>query len=228
MAILIPLSREGLFAITDEDMEQSLSRHLWTSNKGYACRMDYSGPKPKIIYMARLIMDAPDGVEVDHRNGKPLDCRRENLRFATPVQNAQNRKLYSHNTSGYKGVVWVKSVRRWKAVIGKDGKQEHLGYFETPREASDAYQKAATEHFGEFQRDAAPVSEPIITKVCSRPATTAANTSGLHGISFDNGRKRWLAYIRMDKKTIRLGRFKTQEAAVSARANALSEHPTAT
>lgn len=216
MATLIPLT-QNLFAIVDDEMEQSLSQHRWCVNRGYACRMDYSnGGKGRLIYMARAIMDAPDGADVDHVNGNPLDNRRINLRLATDSQNAKNR-LFRRNSSGYCGVVWVKRIGRWQAAITANGKRMHLGYFDTPKAASDVYQKAATEHFGEFKTCAVIVPEPVITKTACRPPLTAKNTSGINGVSFDNGRQRWLAYVRVDNKTIRLGRFKTQEEAIAAR-----------
>jgi hypothetical protein len=223
MAILIPLTRNQ-FAIVDEDMEKSLSAHRWCVNKGYARRSDYSTGAPVVIYMAVAIMNPPDGSEVDHRNGNPLDNRRENLRITTPVGNGRNKGPSSRNTSGFCGVAWVKRLKRWQAQIGVSGKSIHLGYFKSAKAASSAYQKAAAEHFGEFKRDAATVSDPVITKIAERPAVTKKNTSGVNGVSFDNGRQRWLAQIRVGKKTVRIGRFTTKEAAVAARDEALARN----
>lgn len=225
MAILIPLT-QNKFAIVDEDMEQSLSTHRWCVNNGYARRADYSTGSPVAIFMAVAIMNPPAGTEVDHINGNPLDNRRENLRIVTPQNNARN-KVHRKNSSGYTGVTWVKRINRWQATITVNNKTLNLGYFDIPRDASDAYQKAAAEHFGEFRRDAVTVSDPVITRTAQRPAVTAGNTSGHHGISFDNERKSWIVQLRDGKKTDRIGRFKTLEAAIAARDETLTIRATA-
>ena len=48
------------------------------------------------------------------------------------------------NTSGYTGVSWYKTNKKWAAHINLfgEGKLKHLGYFFTPEEASQSYQQA--------------------------------------------------------------------------------------
>lgn len=89
---------------------------------------------------------------VDHINGDGLDNRRANLRPATPSQNSANRGPASNNTSGYKGVSLYRRTGRWRASVGIDGAQHHLGYFTEPIDAARAYDAAALHHFGEFAR----------------------------------------------------------------------------
>lgn len=40
------------------------------------------------------------------------------------------------------GVTWTKSVSKWRAQIKRNGKQEHLGYFEHHEDAVDARRRA--------------------------------------------------------------------------------------
>jgi len=87
-------------------------------------------------------------VEVDHKNGDPLDNRRQNLRLCTHAQNQHNTGLSCVNTSGFKGV--SKRGKRWKAQIRINGKQTYLGTYDTPEEAGAAYDAAALKVQGEF------------------------------------------------------------------------------
>lgn len=58
----------------------------------------------------------------DHINRNPLDNRRENLdNNASKGIQSQNRGLQTNNTSGCKGVHWVKKDKRWIAQIKKEG-----------------------------------------------------------------------------------------------------------
>src|ERR1700724_777328 len=54
------------------------------------------------------------GAETDHRNGDKTDNRFCNLRPATKAENGRNRAIYKSNTSGFKGVTWDASSRKWK------------------------------------------------------------------------------------------------------------------
>jgi hypothetical protein len=87
---------------------------------------------------------------IDHINGIPGDDRWANLRAATQSQNLANMRKSSRNTSGFKGVFWHSGARKWRARL----KSIHLGYFDCPAAAHEAYMRAAREHFGEFARSA--------------------------------------------------------------------------
>lgn len=93
----------------------------------------------------------PDGI-IDHRDGNPLNNRIKNLRPATPVESSINRKTQSNNTSGFKGVYFHKQNQRWQARITIGRKTRSLGLFDTPEEASAAYQSASITVHGDFAR----------------------------------------------------------------------------
>jgi hypothetical protein len=91
---------------------------------------------------------------IDHRNGVNGDNRWGNLREATQSQNSCNRGLRSDNTSGAKGVRWLKSSGKWIADITLKGKRRHLGLFESFELAVEFRQLAADMLHGEFARHA--------------------------------------------------------------------------
>lgn len=151
--IEIPLRRgDGVVALVDADdlgLVRDFSWHL--HDNGYASADARLPDGRRRLYMHRLILQLTlDGLEVDHINRDRLDNRRSNLRAATRTQQARNTSLRSNNTSGYKGVSRAKGAR-WQAHIRIDGRSISLGSgFITARAAAAAYDKAATEAFGEF------------------------------------------------------------------------------
>ena len=51
------------------------------------------------------------------------------------------------NVSGFKGVRWHKAGKAWQGRIKIDGKERHLGLFDTPEEAAVAYQEVERKAF---------------------------------------------------------------------------------
>ena len=87
---------------------------------------------------------------VDHINRNCLDNRIENLRAADPSSNSSNRKVFSNNTSGHKGVSWDKGKNRWIAYVDVKRKRKHLGYFTGLEEAASAAVAARDHWHGVF------------------------------------------------------------------------------
>lgn len=102
------------------------------------------------LRMHRVLLDAPDGMLVDHVNGNGLDNRRSNLRLCTQQENQRNRQHGLGVHSRFRGVTLHTKSGRWQAQIKVDGKSLYLGLFDDEREAARAYDAAAREHFGEF------------------------------------------------------------------------------
>lgn len=90
--------------------------------------------------------------QIDHINGDPSDNRWSNLRLATQSQNKANGRKYKSNKSGFKGISWNCSFKKWNAAIQVDGKQKHLGRYKNIADALNAYKEASERYFGEFSR----------------------------------------------------------------------------
>ena len=51
-------------------------------------------------------------------------------------------KKAKRNLSGLKGATWNDQRKKWRARLGNKGKYLHLGYFDTPELAHEAYLNA--------------------------------------------------------------------------------------
>lgn len=144
----IPLTK-GKYAFVDDADFAFLSQWKWFLGNGCVCRDegDNRGQKKRQrFYMHREILNAPAGMEVDHKNRDFLDNQRGNLRLANSSQNKMNRKKRSDSGSKFKGVRWLKNRSQWTARI----KTKTIGYFNSELYAAMAYDLWAKELFGEF------------------------------------------------------------------------------
>ena len=66
---------------------------------------------------------------VDHIDGDKLNNRIENLRAATKSQNCMNQKISTRNTSGTKGVMWLKREQKWLVALRVNSILHSFGYF---------------------------------------------------------------------------------------------------
>lgn len=150
----IPLTQGKVALVDDEDFDY-LSQWKWCANKNwhtfYARRAIYD-PQQKAIYMHRSLLNAPDGVEIDHIDGNGLNNTRCNLRLCTRRQNRINSNKRNNTSSKYKGVSWSKDAQKWHASISLNGARKCLGFFPSEDEAALAYNWAAIGIHGRFAR----------------------------------------------------------------------------
>jgi hypothetical protein len=122
-------------------------------NNGYT-RLMY---KYKRYMLHRLVYEyhfgkINDNLIIDHIDGNKQNNLIENLRVATYAQNQMNRKTNLNNKLKIKGVYYHKQHNKYHARIQINNSKKHLGYFDSLEEASQAYQTAAKELFGEFYK----------------------------------------------------------------------------
>ena len=149
----IPLTQGQIAIIDDKDFER-VGKFKWCAGRVrddyYAIRdIRLKGGKKMRVSMARFILNAPAGLQVDHINHHTLDNQRRNLRLCTASQNHQNQKP-SGGTSKYKGVSWHRRYKNWQAQCCQKGRRIYLGSFNDEKEAAMAYDKFASAHLGRF------------------------------------------------------------------------------
>jgi hypothetical protein len=150
---------QGYSTVIDAE-DKDLARHRWRAiSRSRSCYLPVAGRHGGhgvLALLHREVLGRAIGRPllptemVDHIDGNPLNNRRSNLRLATHADNMKNRRKHSNNKSGFKGVRQRKNRPGWVAEIRVDGKYTHLGTFDTPELAHEAYCKAAEKHHGEF------------------------------------------------------------------------------
>lgn len=135
--------------VDDDDFEKLNLMGQWLLHQNKTNKYAVLAGHNKLA-MHNVILPPPIGLEVDHINRNGLDNQKSNLRHATRSQNNMNKDLNKNNTSGFKGVSWMERLKKFRAYVVKDYKQETIGYYKTAGEAAIAYNKRAKELYGEF------------------------------------------------------------------------------
>lgn len=118
-----------MILLDDEDFEKYGHLRWYLSGGKYAARK--SGRR--IVYLHRIIMDAPEGMVVDHRNHNTLDCRKQNLRICTQEENCRN-------TPKCRGYYFDKWAKRFNVQY----RGKYFGRYQTEKEAQRAYRLASS------------------------------------------------------------------------------------
>jgi hypothetical protein len=143
-------------SVDDIDYEKliELKWHIDKKRKTFYAATDRADRTVKrhTDYMHRIILNTPLGMQVDHKDGNGLNNQRANIRNVTHAQNQRNKGKCRNNTSGYKGVSWSKSNKKWQAQIKFNAKYIHIGHFSTKLAAYEAYCAKCVELHGNFAK----------------------------------------------------------------------------
>lgn len=106
--------------------------HSWGCNKSGAIRCFKNKENLSITW---LIKGRPeDGFYWDYKDRDGHDNQKHNLRLATRNQNAQNKRIQVNNTSGLKGVTFVKKTQKWMVRIQTNKERKLVGFYSSKEE----------------------------------------------------------------------------------------------
>ena len=108
--------------LMDQEDEKGFLEFEWSINNSGYVTCSYGS-------FHVLIMNPPNGFEIDHIDRNKLNCKKENLRIVTHSQNHFNTPVRKDNTSKVKGVTWRRDTQTWQAQIMVRGRNIHLGTF---------------------------------------------------------------------------------------------------
>jgi hypothetical protein len=142
--------KNGKEFLFDKEDYEKIRQHKWYENYDGYVFTKINGVK---IFLHRFVLNmqphSGDGIVVDHIDHNKMDNRKSNLRTATISQNKMNNTGYQ-NTSGFIGVGWHKSLKKYFVRISINKVETHVGYFEDIKDAVKARLMAEKEHYGEF------------------------------------------------------------------------------
>ena len=137
--------------LSKEDYDKINGKSLCCLSSGYVMIWD-----KKVKYLHRWLFDLgqDDKRVVDHIDGNKLNCTRDNLRLCSVSENMHNRNKIGKNgltASKYKGVVKNKDYpNKWMATCRKDNKVYRIGFYDTEKEAAEAYNNKVKELYKGF------------------------------------------------------------------------------
>jgi hypothetical protein len=155
---------ETMIDIADLPAVQAAGR--WRSQWDRHTRSYYVRQSRHFVLLHRFLLDAPEGMVVDHRNHDTLDNRRANIWVCTHRDNLLNCRPYRRRglvaedhlkdrmaqmnrarptraASGVRNVYWCKDHAKWRVTAFVDGRKVHVGYFTSIEEAQAASERCA-------------------------------------------------------------------------------------
>ncbi len=130
-------SRKTLFV--DDKLHETLEKKgvinkIRVHSSGHAIFMEHG----KAQYIHQIAVKKKEGEIIIPKNGNKLNCLSSNLKHVP--RNYFAKRNHYDNKTGFRGV--TPDGNMFKAQISINGKVSHIGNFDTPEEAHEAYLEA--------------------------------------------------------------------------------------
>ena len=145
-AYIVLCNKEGMEVArtkVDINIVDNIKNIKWRWDKDKRVYNDSAGHMHRYIYTLTY-GDIPDDIVIDHKDRDPLNNTIDNLRLATPAQNAQNRSIRKDNKTGVSNVYKDKN----KYVVKFKGVK--YGRYDTLEEAKEVARRVSIDLYGEY------------------------------------------------------------------------------
>ncbi|MFD0587626.1 hypothetical protein ACFQZE_06400 [Paenibacillus sp. GCM10027627] len=206
----------GEICLVDDEDYDYLNQWTWREDCGYAVRITTVNGERMKIRMHRILMNCPDDLEVDHKQRKRLDNRKERLRICTSQENSFNvGKVNPEDaTSIYKGVSKRERVGEtgWRMRVTRDDYSTYVDMnFNNEIAAANAYNYFAIKLHGEFAvLNDCPFMAMELWETFKTSKKKAEINSKYIGVGWNKKRRKWRAYAFKDGKQVHIGYFETE------------------
>ena len=78
---------------------------------------------------------------VDHIDGDISNNHVSNLKWTSECHSKREVSQRVNNSSGYRGVAWCNHANKWRVQKFIEGKQRHVGYFDTKEDGAKAFDR---------------------------------------------------------------------------------------
>lgn len=199
--------------IDTEDLERLMAIPIrWNSDSthGYIRGTLPKSMGKKRLRLHRFLVEAPDGLVVDHINHNILDNRKSNLRIVTAAINSQNRKGAStRNKTGHLCVTRNENGKGFQVRV----KRKYLGTFDNLNQAIEVATFARATIFP-FSKEAKLISpEAKMVNPIIRSSARKRTKKHIPCINWHSKYNRWQVRITENGKRKHLGWFKEKQEA---------------
>ena len=125
----------------DKEDYGKIKDYCWHERRGYI--------SSKNCEMHRIILGVKEPNEqIDHKNRKRNDNRKENLRIVSPLENAINHSKRKDNVSGISGVFWNPINKRWRVYLYYKKQSINIGSYFRKEDAIKKRLEAELKYYG--------------------------------------------------------------------------------
>lgn len=192
------LAKDEIYMVDNRSKKWEVKKHWFDKSCGYD-KINIGDKDYKLhrviykIYNPNWDIDfEPHKNQIDHKDRNKTNNKIYNLKLATHQQNQFNKDV--------KGCTFIKETGKWRSRIYRDKTPIHLGYFDTEKEAHEAYLKAKPIYHCDEEIEVESIKPKKIYKGCY----------------YDKKSKKWRAEIIKNKVRKHLGYFNTEKEAHEA------------
>lgn len=149
----IKIANSIRIALVDDADFEFLNRYKWwlSTHKRKSGRVyfyAFTEINGKTVTMGRLLLSAAPRQVVIPLDHDGLNCRRDNLKLVTYSQKNAHARKRVNTSSSFKGV--SRRGNRYLIALNSGNENHYVGFFKSEKLAARAYDKKATELYGEF------------------------------------------------------------------------------